>query len=159
MSECEKREVRELAPKPSDAIKAMIAGLRGIPSDSFVVVMSSFGGTGYINGRNVCFGCAATCAAHKLAGKQPSCKHITDEQQRAEYLDFDPQDLMDFEIAIDDFRQGWLGELLEDYYGLDRQKLPDELTADQPWDLHSNNWQEQLPAIEAYVAELEAAGF
>lgn len=154
------RTIKSLAPKPSDAIKAMLDGLREIPSAEFSVDMGTYGGHEHDSGPNViCCGCAATCAVHKLAGKAPHLDYI-DQEMQPEYLGFWEVDLYRFESAIDSFRVGYPGSLFAYYglYGSDSEVLA-SLASDKPWRLLTENWEPQLSKIEEYLERVVAAGF
>jgi hypothetical protein len=154
------RAIKNLAPKPSDAIKAMIAGLREIPSEDFQLNMMTFGRVEERASRKICCGCAATCAVHKLAGRQPSVRYIGQSQQSV-YLGFEVRDLASFEAAIDQFRCGHPMGLFCYYYGYEsvRRAVPTRLVDNQSWYLSTGEWKSQIPRIERYVEELELAGF
>jgi hypothetical protein len=154
------RLIKELAPKPSDAIKAMLEGLRTLPGDDFVVRMHTFGDTTSRrqDGEwvDICCGCAATCAVHRLAHKKPDLEHIMC-RNRSPYLGLHFADMRDFEDAIDEFRKGNVSQLFW-YYGLASVDVSSELWSKQLWFLQDSNWEEQLPMIEEYVKKLVAAG-
>lgn len=159
-TELKNRSIRELAPKPSDAIKAMLAGLRDMPSDSFHVNMGTFGRVDWDSsgGRYICCGCAATCAVFKLAGKVPTRDSIYRDAGQALYLGLNFPDIVEFENAIDAFRVGNATWLLRYYHGR-LLGIPDEFWGRQFWYMSTDSWKTFLPQIEEYVAKLEAAGF
>jgi hypothetical protein len=147
------RSIKELAPKPSDAIKAMLTGLRELPNEKFQVDMSTFGT--WRNG--ICFGCAATCAVYQLTGRKPSVAIMGGIDGQARQLGLNYEMLFAFEDAIDLFRCGNPQEVLY-FYGLEPEGGRESLWSRQDWLLGTDNWEGQLPLIEAYVQKLEAAG-
>jgi hypothetical protein len=145
------RSIKELAPKPSDAIKAMLEGLRELPGDEFEVDMGSFGRTS----GDVCYGCAATCAVFRLGGKVPRSEVMLGFTAQADYLQLNVHELRKFEIAIDHFRMGFPWQLFAFY----RVPFNTTFAQRQPWCLQQHNFEEQLSQIEEYIRKLEAAGF
>jgi hypothetical protein len=155
------RLIKDLAPKPSDAIKAMLEGLRTLPGCDFEVDMATFGDTTWKWQKDrqveICCGCAATCAVHQLAHKKPDPSHMG-YRTRANYLGLYYGDMRNFEAAIDDFRRGNASQLFW-YYDLGSVDVSAEFWYSQPWCLNNNNWPDQLPLIEEYRQKLVVAGF
>jgi hypothetical protein len=148
------RDIRELAPKPSDAIKAMLDGLAELPRGNFIVDMGTYGRAD----GEICYGCAATCAVHKLAGKTPDPSYIY-QAARPYRLDLEPIQLEYFEEAINLFRMGMPWTLF-DFYGLmDPVVLEEEFTVAQPWMMTNQNWRGHLRFVREYQQRLVAAGF
>jgi len=144
------RLIKDIVPKPSDAVQAMIDGL--LEQDArkgFKVDMDTFGSS--MDG--ICYGCAATCAVQKIAGKDLPADVIGMAREEAEFLGFDLKDVIDFEFAIDDLRAGDTKGLSE-YYD---RFISDELRYPE-FSLHSRDWREQLPAVQEYCNKLKAAG-
>lgn len=164
MEEQTVRSIKELAPKPSDAIQAMLDGLQALSGDGFRVNMNTYGEVrNSLVGSSppVCFGCAATFAAHWLAGKEPNASLLRSREGRAMHLGFLYTDLEQFERAIDAFRYGRIWPLLS-FYGVYDAMINTAglaLTIAQPWYLTNSDWLSQLPAIEAYRARLVELGF
>lgn len=148
------RPIKELAPKPSDAIKAMSAGLRELPDEKFVIDMGTFG----CSRNGICFGCAATCAVYQLLDSSPNplsmCAGILGQ---ASWFGYDYDTLYDFETAINAFRSGKPSHLFR-FYGYTIEDVPAELWLSQWWLLDTDDWRWQLPSIDRYVEKLEAAG-
>lgn len=145
------RSIKELAPKPSDAIKAMLDGLRDLPSDKFRVDMGTFGST--LGNQSICYGCAATCAVYKLADKVPGMQDVVSRAARSEHLRFSVQELDAFEGAINAFRMGFMGDLFRFYGVMDRYVHPSTF-----WSLGTYSWPQQIEAVEDYYKTLVALG-
>ncbi len=153
--------------KPSVALEAMCRGLetnsqrKDFRVDMNVLVELS------IPQQRICYGCAATCAVMELTGIPLTYANAVDMEdesgylggaKRAELFEVDPDDLCRFEMAIDDARAGDLGSL--SYYFCDRHHELPEMPRGQEdaWYLDSDDWQEQLPRVRAYIQELQEAG-
>lgn len=152
------RSIKALAPKPSDAIKAMVAGLRELPNTRYRVDMNTYGTVrdDPNTGRCTCYGCAATYTVHELAAQSPSASTMSKRLTRASLLDLQQDEMADFEDAIDLFRRGKPYRLFE-FYDLS-SVAPWGLRRMQEWYLMNSNWDDQLPLIEDYAKKLEAAG-
>jgi hypothetical protein len=148
------KAIKELAPKPSDALQAMVDGLRTQSKRSdFKLMMSTYGSFDEKTG--ICYGCAATCTIQELAHQNLTIANIKRSEKRANALSFYPLQLMYFESAIDSVRTGTFDEL-EDYYELKRgtlQGLHDD--NDFYWYLSDINWEEYVPAIERFIKLLQ----
>ena len=133
-----RHKLYEKAPKPSDAIFAMIRGIKAqLKSDNFFINMLTFGS--YDEKGKMCYGCAATCAIIDLTGYEPEQVVF---RNSGDY--FDPQKvgrkvyernlttLHQFEEAINGIRQGKLDHLLY-FYGY--------------------NWIKQIPYIRQTLIE------
>lgn len=60
-------KIREKITKPSEMVRAMINGLRRQDErEDFHIKMDKWAGLGSLDGKPVCFGCAATCAVQEL---------------------------------------------------------------------------------------------
>jgi hypothetical protein len=150
-----KRLIKDiLNNKPSAAIRAMIDGLKEQSlRDNFVIDMSTFGGLS-TRDYSLCVGCAATCAAQKIAKKNLTVQTISDVELRADALSFSCYDMAKFEKAVDRLRHGAVLPLftyfnLSGYVVIPPIRLP-FLTTD--------DWQENLFPYEAYAEQLEALG-
>jgi hypothetical protein len=166
--------------KSSTVLSAMVTGLLKAKNDSrFTVEMASFG---HVE-NNLCYGCAATLALAEMYGKgqlisdmmlayaktqadQPSafvyarlsdvCTHLSD------VLSLDPSSTQDFlsinelydlENAVDKARTGRISWLIKFLTGEENTSF------DKRWILETDNWEEQLPKVEATIAEMAAAGY
>lgn len=103
---------KEVFPRASDAVKAMVRGLR---RPKVGVDMGTFGKDQYGNSisdlnseEKVCFGCAATCTV--LEG-------MPEWQDHYDRL-YNSTDLAYFEGYIDNLREGDVHTLLVTYYGV-----------------------------------------
>lgn len=157
------RSIFELAPKPSDAVKAMIDGLEQFPDDQFQIDMSTYGyKPSWAD--SICYGCAATCALFQLGGRRPEAVGVALNvfEDRLEALQISRDDFQrgayDFELVIDSFRCGRTTPLYA-YYGTD----PDDpripwIDAAEMWRLSTGNWRDQLPKVKAYLVRMIEAG-
>lgn len=144
------RRIKELAPKYSDAIRAMIDGLKKQSArEDFVIVMNTYGRCN----NYICFGCAATCTIQELSGKNYKHKVIRDFTSKALYTNIFASDLANFESCIDDFRAGITCSLLW-FYDLEDVDFPVP-----DWYLSTDNWQEELPKVENYLEEVIKLGY
>jgi len=148
------RTFREILGKPSDALQAMVDGLREYSARSdFRIDMDTFG----MVHNDVCFGCAATCAIQKATGK-----YLLDLKYnrldglwyniKAEFFAVSKSELVAFENAINAARLGDVSSLLA-YYG-----IIDNCIFDSRFKLLSDNWEQQLMAVVQVIAELRAVG-
>jgi hypothetical protein len=131
----------------SSVIDAMIQGLRNIP-EGFVVSMGTYG----IFEGNICFGCAATCAVMQISGVTFTPETISGFAKRAAVTGYSPEDITDFENAINWLREGYLGAL-EDLLGVSLPKPSIALPR-----LQTSTWEQNLWAYEAYRDQLKEAG-
>jgi len=146
------RSIKELAPKPSDAITAMIEGLKEQSQrKDFEVDMLSFGR--YFVMTDKCFGCAATCTLQKLYNKNFSKDEIFTPTYGIEGVT--QIEVQEFELMIDDFRKG--GEegfksflLYYDAPYIVPFKMMRELT--------TGRWRNRLKEYEAYRDQLKSIG-
>lgn len=147
------KTMKDYAPKPSDAIRAMIDGLRASKTwDRFHVDMGSYG-------KNIgvtCYGCAATCAIQQATGIMFHWNGIAQPSLRASKVNVTLDDLSEFEIAIDAFRRGAV-EWIFRYYEILPEDTP-RLYGSESWALHGNDWEDELPLVEKYLEKVIAAG-
>lgn len=95
------------------AVEAMLIGLQEQNKrKDFKIVMETFGRSF----DNTCFGCAATCAIQQLTGVNFNSYDIRHEWLRAYAVETDVSDLNDFEMSINDLREGMLHGLII-YFG------------------------------------------
>lgn len=151
------KTIKELAPKPSDAITAMIDGLREQSQrEDFVVDMHDFGTK---RNSGMCCGCAATCAIQKLTGINFKGLYVTempsDFLARVKEFELGRESMGEFEDIINQFRlTNWVVLLrfydIEPIYGAIPNK---ELRG-----LWNDNWKENLHLYEAYRDQLKAIG-
>lgn len=143
--------------KPSNAVKAMISGLKNQSKrKDFRIDMADFGG--YEEG--VCFGCAATCSVQELSGKNflPNSYSIRGTVNRAAFLNMHFDDLTKFEYSIDSLRNGVLYSLL-DYF-----RVPLDLTVQLNsefgylWKMNTYNWEKEIPKIQPFLDRLIELG-
>lgn len=137
----------KLAPKPSDAVMAMILGLEEQSKrEDFVIDMESFGMRRKLEGRGiVCLGCAATCALQKMTGINLTEDVICGNATRAEALKMQALEMEVIEIMFDRLRQGD-SYLLFTTYGVNPSIVP-------PFNLpclYSHNWRDGLPEFKAF---------
>lgn len=135
--------------KPSKILQTMIDGLRKQSQrEDFSIAMGTFGTT--IG--EVCFGCAATCAAQEASGinytPEVSIKYAAG---RAETLGVETQDLLIFEHMIDRVRVGSIYSMFA-FLGLNREHRSDYSNR---WCMGSGNWEGEIPKVEKLIAELK----
>lgn len=136
---------KELLPKPSDAIQAMVDGLREVSKrNDFIVNMETFGTI--ID--NVCHGCAATSVVLKCFPDAP----VSTSKRYNEYYEIDGW--AKFESVINELRIGDI-DYLFDYYDLFDQIIYPIQPLPQ---LETDNWESGLPAYEAYAKQLRDLG-
>ncbi len=144
--------------KPSRALTAMRNGLLATLDDPrFRVLMMSFGEMGREEEEEICFGCAATYAVQAAYNWSLSPEELvkaTGSTIRAGYVYGSLQDMENFEVAIDTARQGSLSTLFS-YMG-EIDTSPDKFQGRVG--IKQHNWQEQIPALDSLIADLEAAG-
>lgn len=145
------RTIKQLAPKLSDALQAMVDGLnKQSKRQDFAVDMSTFG----MAENGICFGCAATCAVQELAQINLTEDCIENAYDRAATFNVTVYDLDTFEKAIDTFRRGNPYVLLA-YYGIVETGLEWMLHSYCGLRLNTNDWKEKIPIVENYIKELK----
>jgi hypothetical protein len=150
---------------PSDLLQIAIDGLIENAADPlFKPDMDTYGEKKY----GICFGCLATCGLAKLNGvlysetvQKLSELHVdhfinfSNVASIAGWTQKKRRDLEDYELAIDEARQGDLESLFE-FCNI----WPDDVRVFRcNFILDTDDWREQLPAVEAKIAELKATGF
>lgn len=158
--------IKQYAPKVSDALRAMVAGLLEQDArEDFNIDMGSYGKFTPLPKpyKGVCFGCAATCAIQKLVGKNFNSEYIRNNYTRALFLDIDHEELWQFEMAINSFRLYTdLRPLFEFYYGEEdfkALKLPCSLVyGNNRLGMTNENWRDKLPVVNYIIAELKELG-
>lgn len=156
-----KKLIRTIVPKISDALQAMVDGLRKQSKRSdFKISMGTYGSSVLTNededeGPNnpyICYGCAATCAVQEIAQKDLTCEDLLSEDRndQAIALGFYKQDIYEFESAINQARMGYLIEMAV-YYKIPYHYLP---PTDNRWSMRDSTWEIELPKVEAYIALL-----
>lgn len=115
------KSIYDMAPKPSDAIYAMVAGLiKAIRRQyvDFKLDMSTFGGVNTNNSdqKVICVGCAATVTLFELHNKQLDKNSIWHYEVRASHLEINADELSSFEDDINMLRQGYVRYLLCAYW-------------------------------------------
>jgi hypothetical protein len=142
------RKISDIISKPSQAVQAMLDGMRASAQwKNFGISMSTFGGSF----NEMCYGCAATCAVYQIFEEVPTAENI---MERHHTFNVVAEDLSRFEMAIDAFRFGRL-EYLFQYFGVDVSLvIPYECRIQ----LYVNNWKNQVEEIEKIISELKLAG-
>lgn len=147
------KTIKEILKVPSAALQAMVDGLRKQSKrKNFRIDMGSFGEVAIT--KSLCFGCAATCAAQQIAGKNLTPTNVGTLSKRAKKLNFDVLDLSKFEQAMDHARRGLIGSLF-DYFCVAEEH---SILFDNRFYLWSDSWEEQLPKVEALIEELKSKG-
>lgn len=142
------RKIKDIISKPSQALQAMIDGLRNQDSRTFFEVDMLTYGT---SRGQTCFGCAATCAIQQITQVNLTPQNIC---KRTDAFLVDEKDMYSFEYAIDTARQGSLGVLFR-YFGL---KCPEKYL-ETGWYLFNESWRNKLHLIEEVIIELKKEGF
>lgn len=155
-----RKRIKDVITKPSEAIQAMIDGLRKQSQRSdFQVNMMTYGARGSKHGAyaNICYGCAATCTVQELAHIDLSCDVIGSKERRAKALGFKLLDQLQFEYVIDLVRRGNMSELFV-YFDISLQEAHRFIDAWLPT-LVDTNWEKDLKYYEQYVRKLQKAGY
>lgn len=133
--------------KPSDALEYMCDGLlRQDKREGFQINMMSFG---HPEGQ-MCFGCAATSTIQEIAGQNLTASNIRFRQ----LIGFDPRELREFELVINDARVGWLTPL----FGFCEVPKVDSREWSFLWQMHNENWQSCIPKVRKAIREMRAKG-
>ena len=119
------KRMRDFCPAPSDAVRAMVMGLRTAGgTKNFFLDMGSYGHVERLGEEKICFGCAATCAILESLDLWARKFEYGDYQVRGENAAVENltgvawTDLDRWESAIDALRLGDPGWLYK-YYGVD----------------------------------------
>ncbi len=148
-------DIKETLKVPSAALQAMVDGLREqSKSKYFRITMATFG---HSDG-HFCFGCAATCTIQQIAGKHFEASDLINNNdmdssvfQRANALNFDVEQLRDFEDAIDSARKGRISRLFF-FFGVPITR--DSAKYHHRFHLGTDDWKSELPKVEELIAEL-----
>ena len=143
------RQIKDIISKPSEALQAMVDGLKAQSErEDFVIDMDSYGTHDY----KICYGCAATCTIQQLTGKKLTSKNIDETSDRAKFLKLDEYDLDDFEFIMNNVRSGYYIEGLLQYFNITKRvKRP-------CFSLKSHNWKEEIPKVKKYIKYLQEKG-
>lgn len=147
----------KLAPRPSDAVQAMIDGLKEQATrEDFAVDMGTFAG----RNPEQCFGCAATCFLQKVSGINitvenagVNCNMANSFTKRAAIYGFDEDEVHRFELVLDRLRSGEPYSLLS-LYGIDQFRWPEFKL---PY-LNTENWRKKIQYYQRYVEILKKKG-
>lgn len=148
--------IKETLKKPSVALQMMMDGLiEQSKREDFEIDMHDFGRS---DGTKMCYGCAATCAIQKIAGKNLTVGNIAYSTDRAKYLGFRHNELRIFEDAIDQARKGDLYTLFEFFYSSDY--LDDiNIYQDRIYLRNAEDWEDKIPEIKRLIADLQKSGY
>jgi hypothetical protein len=138
---------------PSAALKAMVAGLLAADkSKTHFVDMESFGRVEGVEGRPLCFGCAATWSLQAALGRPMTPGEVAAQVGLRQFADqrWEPYDIHRFEEAIDMARLG----SLEDLFVYMRKKSHFAEKYNHLFCLNTSNWREQLPAVRKLIRKL-----
>ena len=139
-----------LRDKPSKALECMIEGLiKQSWRTDFVIDMRNYG---CIKG-GICFGCAATCTIQQIANKNFNSSVITSLRSRAKFLNFSPEELNEFEIAMDYARSGYLPCLFL-FLGFACER---DIWCNR-WFMTSGGWEQEIPKIRKAIQEMKEQG-
>lgn len=155
-----RRKIRDVISKPSEALQAMVNGLRKQSQrPDFRIDMITYGRKGRKGTKDegLCFGCAATCTVQEIAEKDISCEVVGSEYGRAKALGFHIADERHFEDIMDYARKGTM-KLLFAYFGIHGNRANRFIEVTLPW-LNTNNWKNKLKYYEKYIKRLQKAGY
>jgi hypothetical protein len=158
---------RDLAQgKLSVVLRAMVDGIDQYPDEGFRLTMETFG---MVSVSGICYGCAATAAMAKLSGLKEirfskriafgNTAQTLGKYSLAQYFAADPDDLSEFENAVDCLRTGDVNTICE-YLDFNSNE------ADEFIDKWKNRWcirddsplNDHRVAIEECVSWLEERG-
>lgn len=170
-------KIRDIVTKPSEALQAMVDGLKEQDErEDFEIDMDVWG----MVRNKMCFGCAATCAIQKIAGKNlnhdipkeymdKSTGEIRAVHLHEEILGLETtQEATDFECAINNARKGKLPLLFKffDIYPVDYMTYAKYKTLTCIYDdknnlmsMETNNWRKFIPFVEKKIMQLQEAGY
>lgn len=140
--------------KPSEFLQAMVDGLREINPETQHVSMWSLG---YVDHRNICYGCAATWTLQKLADRKLAPVEVLSLNALAGPLPLngtDPKRIIEFEQAMDGARSGYL-TMLAVFCELSGSELA---RWDRQWEMLTNNYTEAFPKVELAIKDMQEAG-
>ena len=157
--------------KASIVLQAMVAGLLKSKDDpNFTFEIGTYG---YVK-EQLCYGCGATLALAELFGngqlaselmlayaKTPTDRsgfayaYLSDviRSEPSSVQDSLPIDLRNLEVVVEDARAGVVSWLIGFFTGRY------EMSFDGRWCLDDRSWEEQIPVVEATIAEMAAAGY
>lgn len=142
--------------KPSNALQAMMDGLKTLPEKGRCEVdMTTYGETG--DGK-ICYGCAATYTLHKLADKTFDFDTLKiyetgNSEEYSRYLDFEENEMIIFESAIDSARKGDLAPLFS-FCRADADSTP----YSKQFEMTTENYISELSSVEYIIKELKKNG-
>jgi hypothetical protein len=152
--------------KPSEAIEAMLRGLKAVHEEGVHKIdMSTFGEVR----DGTCFGCAATWALQELVGKPMTAENFRYGENNdtwsahAEYAGVDYHQIVDFECAVDNSRHGHVSALLW-FFGVsapDAGELQRSCSNRGEWALsdYSDETQErEIPKVAKFAKYLKKRG-
>lgn len=145
------KKFKDIISLPSEALQAMVDGLLEMDArPDFQIDMNEFG----VSIGNICFGCAATCAAIFLSKSK-----YTPETINGPFEDMIPgfEDTRQFEIALNTARSGCLYDLLC-YFDIPLRNVAAKLKSTS-YRLTTDNWRSQLPLVREHIEKLRAAGY
>lgn len=155
-------DIKKKVKKPSRAIKYMLDGLlKQSKRRNFKIEMATFGSTG-LPSNNICYGCAATCTVQEIAGKNLTARmflnsHDADDWSviTAKHLSFDIEQLEFFEYAINSFRTGSPGSILNFFSDAPNYEVWNKLYQLEI-NMQNNNWRDQIPKVIEAIKILES---
>lgn len=140
---------------PSYTLRTMVQGLLNHSKrENFRVAMNTFGA--YDDTYEICFGCVATVTIQELSGRSFDGREINNVWSRARFLELKEELLDEFEDAVDAARCGELSRLLM-YFNVPEAKGISNIFKGR-WELLTDDWQDQLPAVLQAAEELEKLG-
>lgn len=146
------KKVKDIISKPSEAVRAMVDGLKEASKRSdFIIDMNTFGN----NVGDICCGCAATCAIQKVFDYNFTAYNIYGKATKATALKADVNDLGHFESAIDELRTGYPRSILM-YFHIKKQVIDDIISHPMPLPYMGCFSLEELDKYEKFAEYLES---
>ena len=155
--------IKETVKLPSTALQYMVDGLlKQSKRKGFMINMETFGELEDIDtgkkSKQICIGCAATCAIQQLANKNLNKENIQYLARRAKYLGFDYVELDAFEMALDKFRYADFTYLFN-FFGISGSRsMVWQYEKNYTYKLTTNSWKLILPEVKKLIEQLKSNG-
>ena len=162
----ELKKMWDFCPDPSDAVRAMVSGLRTARGKkNFFLAMKYYAHVESLGEEEICYGCASTCAILESLALWPrmmeyaasrgknSVAEDAAELERVAGVDWD--DLRKFEVGINALQRSCDVEQLCEYYEVDIWKYANFPKVPYLTDSYS---EAELQKHEAFADALETAG-
>lgn len=138
--------------KPSIALQHMVNGLmKQSKRRNFKINMGTYGTS---HGK-ICYGCAATCAIQSVAKINFTPNLIDHTDDRAKRTKTEVNELDAFEGAINQARQGDLGDL----FHFCNIQMSEANRFNSYFELEGGNWKKELPKVKKTISQLKKSGY